>query len=165
MQENSTNEQISGLLRVKTMRGSCYGAPSLTTELLFGADENEVLVEFFDGFKRQSVAIERAAGERFLTKIFTIIEQTEIFADLRHVETRYHAEIVWENLTFNENRRAGEFKAFSDEWFIDQIETEIEHAATAEIAARYREILERKPHRRALEIYAAAREFSRKYLR
>lgn len=109
--------------------------------------------------------MERSETENFLSKIFQIIEKPEILTDLRSVDVRYHAEIQWENLDFIENKKSGEFKAFSNEWFVEQIEEYIEYEIeTPEIAGRFRKILDTKPHRHALEIYREVKGFARKYL-
>lgn len=150
--------------RVKVYRGSCYGSPALTIEMKFSSGE-KISCEVSEGLQKRTFLVARADVERLLAEILEITEKTEILSDLRSANVSYHAEIDWENLTFIEGKNSGEFKSFSNEWFIDQIEEFIEYEAeTPEIAERMRKILDTKPHRHALEIYRAVKDFSKKYL-
>lgn len=149
--------------RSMVYRGTCYGSPAVTVEIKFDSGE-KVLCEFSEGFKKKSVLLECAVVENFLTKIFEIIEKEENLTDLRSV-TSYHAEIEWRNIDFINTENSGVFKAYSNEWFVDQIEEFIEYEAeTPESRERFQQILETKPHRHALEIYRVVKDFSRKYL-
>ena len=66
---------------------------------------------------------------------------------------------------FIETENSGVFKAFSNEWFVDQIQEYIEYEAeTPENRALFQKILDTNPHRHALEIYRVVKDFSRKYL-
>lgn len=144
-------------------RGTCYGSPAVTVEMKFDSGE-KVLCEFSEGFKKNNILLDRAVVENFLTKIFEIIEKEEILTDLRS-NVRHHAEVEWRNIDFINTENSGVFKAFSNEWFVDQIEEYIEYEAeTPESRERFQKILDTKPHRRALEIYRAVKDFSRKYL-
>lgn len=144
-------------------RGTCYGSPAVTVEIKFDSGE-KVLCEFSEGFKKKSVLLECSEAENFLTKIVKIIEKEESLTDLRSV-TIYHAEIEWRNIDFINTENSGVFKAYSNEWFVDQIEEFIEYEAeTPEIADRFQKILDTNPHRHALEIYRTVKDFSRKYL-
>lgn len=149
--------------RAKVYRGTCYGSPALTIEMKFSGGE-KITCKVLEGLKSETFLIERADVERLLSEILEITEKPEILSDLRSVVS-YHAEINWENLTFIEGKNSGEFKSFSNEWFIEQIEEFIEYEAeTPEIAERMRKILDTKPHRHALEIYRTVKGFRRKYL-
>lgn len=150
--------------RAKVSRGSCYGSPALTIEMKFETSE-KVLCEFTEGLKKKNILLERAEAENFLTKIFAIIEKEEILTDVLAVDVRYHVEVEWRNIDFVVTENSGAFKAFSNEWFIDQIEEYIEFEAKApEIRARFQKILDKKPHRHALEIYRTVKDFARKCL-
>lgn len=150
--------------RVNISRGSCYGSSVVTVEIKFETGE-KAATEFSEGFKKKIILLERAEAENFLRKISDIIEKPEVLTDLRSANARYHAEIEWRDIDFIKNEKYGEFKAFSNEWFIDQIEEFIEfEAETTETAERFQKILETDPHRHALEIYRLVKDFSRKYL-
>lgn len=150
--------------RAKVYRGTCYGSPAVTVEIKFDSGE-KVLCEFSEGFKKKNILLERQVVENFLTKIFEIIEKEEILTDLRSANVRIHTEIEWENFAFIGNEKSGKFKAFSNEWSVDQIEEYIEYEAeTPESRERFQKILDTKPHRHALEIYILVKDFSRKYL-
>lgn len=158
------NAETPVFVRFKVMRGTCYGSPALTVEMKF-SDNEKIICEVSEGLMNKTVLLERAETEKFLSKILEIIEKSEILSGLRHVDVRYHAEIEWENLNFINGENSGEFKAFSNEWFTEAIELFMEQEAeTAEIAERFQKILETKPHRHALEIYSAVKDFRRKFL-
>lgn len=153
-----------GFARVQVSRGTCYGSPALTIEIEFAAN-GKAACEFIEGFKKKTISLDRVEAENFLTKIFEIVEQPEVLTDLRHVETRYHTEIEWESLAFVKAEKFGKFKAFSNEWVTEQIKEFIEYEAeTPEIRERFQKILDQNPHRHALEIYRAVKDFARKYL-
>lgn len=154
---------LFGYARIEVSRGSCYGSPALTIDIKFESD-GAVTADFLYCFKKKTVALEAAEANDFLMEISNIIEKPEVSADLRHVEVRYHTAVEWRNFPFIKNESAGEFKAFSNEWSIDEIEEFIKfEAKTPEIAERFQKILDRKPHRHALEIYRAAHKFARKF--
>jgi len=149
--------------RARVYRGTCYGSPALTIEMKFSSGE-KITCEVSEGLKNVTFLVERADVERLLSEILEITEKPEILSDLRSVVI-YHAEISWENLAFIEGKNSGEFKSFSNEWFIEQIEEFIEYEAeTPEIAERMQKVLDTKPHRHALEIYRIVKDFRRKYL-
>ncbi len=154
----------NSFFRIQVSRGTCYGSPALTVEMKFERGE-KVLCEFTEGFKKKNILLERAEAENFLTKIFDIIEKEEILTDLRSVDVRHHAEIEWRSIDFVKTENSGVFNAFSNEWFIDQIKEYIEfEAETPESRERFQKILDKKPHRHALEIYRTVKDFARKYL-
>jgi len=156
--------QEDSFFRSMVYRGTCYGSPAVTVEMKFDSGE-KVLCEFSEGFKKKSVLLERSEVENFLTKIFKIIEKEENLTDLRSANVSHHAEVEWRNIDFINPENSGVFQAFSNEWFVDQIEEHIEYEAeTPEIADRFQKILDTNPHRHALEIYRTVKDFSRKYL-
>ena len=150
--------------RAQVYRGSCYGSPAVTVEMKFDSGD-KISCEFSEGLKKKNILLDRSVVEKFLTKIFEIIEKEEILTDLRSANVSHHAEVEWRNIDFINTEKSGVFKAFSNEWFVDQIEGYIEYEAeTQEIAERFRKILDTEPHRRALEIYRAMKDFRRKCL-
>lgn len=150
--------------RVMVYRGTCYGSPATEIKLNFDADEEKVSCEFSEGLNKKNVSIQRAEAEKFLAKISDILEKEEVLTDVRSVVS-YHAEINWENLAFINGEKSGKFKSFSNEWFIDQIEEFIKYETESpEIRERFQKILDSKPHRHALEIYRAVKDFRRKCL-
>lgn len=154
----------ASFFRGTVSRGTCYGSPALTVEMKFDSGD-KISCEFSEEFKKQNILLDRSLVENFLKKIFEIIEKEEILTDLRHVEVRYHAEIEWRNIDFINTENSGVFKAFSNEWSVDQIEEFIEYEAeTPESRERFQKILETKPHRHALEIYRTVKGFYRKCL-
>lgn len=149
--------------RAKVYRGTCYGSPAVTVEIKFDSGD-KISCDFSEGFKKKNILLDRLVVENFLIKIFKIIEKEEILTDLCSV-IRYHAELEWQNIDFINPEKSGFFEAFSNEWFVDQIEEHIEYEAeTPEIAAWYQKILDTNPHRHTLEIYRAVKDFARKYL-
>ena len=161
--QKDENAETFGFVRVRVMRGTCYGSPALTIEMKF-ENNDKVLIEFTEGLQKKNVLLERPTAENFLYEIAGIIEKPEVLSGLRHVDVRYHAEIEWENITFINDANSGEFKAFSNEWFTESIEIFLEQEVeNPEIAARFRWILDTNPHRHELEIYRLTRKFSRDY--
>ncbi|MCD9188369.1 MAG: hypothetical protein LUM44_18270 [Pyrinomonadaceae bacterium] len=156
MNENS-------FFRSMVYRGTCYGSPAVTVEIKFDSGD-KISCDFSEGLKKKNIFLDRPVVETFLTKIFEIIEKEEILTDLRSANVRHHAEVEWRNIDFINTGNSGVFKAFSNEWFIDQIEEYIENEAeTPESRERYQKILDKKPHRHALEIYRTVKDFTRKY--
>ncbi len=161
--QKDENAETFGFVRLQVMRGTCYGSPAVTVEMKFETGE-KVLCEFSEGFKKKNILLERAAVENFLIKIFEIIEKEEILTDLRSVIS-YHAELEWQNMDSFAEKSAGKLKIMSNEWHTEAIEEFIQfEAETAETAERFQKILDKNPHRHALEIYRAVKGFSRKYL-
>lgn len=162
----TTNFPESGAFaHIKISRGSCYGSPALEIYFDFNFNERKVSAVFYEGFKNKLVSLDFSEVEDLFSKISAIAEKPEVLTELRHVEIRYHAEIEWKNFEFIEGEKSGKFKAFSNEWFTDEIEEFIKYeAATPEIAERFQKILDINPHRRALEIYRVVKCFFRKYL-
>jgi hypothetical protein len=157
MSENS-------FFRGRVYRGTCYGSPALTVEMKFDSAE-KISCEFLEEFEKKNILLERAEAENFVSAIFKIIQKEEILSGLRHVDVRYHAEIEWQNLIFFNGEKSGKLKLFSTEWHTEEIEHFIQYEAeTAEIAERFQKILDKKPHRHALEIYLKVKGFARKYL-
>lgn len=157
-------KQNRGFVCLKIWRGTCYGSPATEISIKYGADKEKVVCEFSEYPKKKNILFEPPVVENFLIKIFEIIEKEEILTDLRSVIS-YHAEIEWRNLDFINGEKSGKLKLFSNEWHTEQIEEFIQfEAETAEIAERFQKNLDTKPHRHALEIYSAVKDFARKYL-
>jgi hypothetical protein len=153
----------AGFFYLRVFRGTCYGSPALTIKVTFAGDK--ISAELSEGLITKTVSPERSEAESLLLRIAGIIEKEEVLSGLRSVDVRYHAEIEWRNLAFIKGEAAGWFKAFSDEWFVDSIEIFMLEVDTPESAERLQGILDKKPHRHALEIYAVAHEFRRKWLK
>lgn len=157
-------KEALSFVHFKISRGSCYGSPAMEINFDFGNGGEKISARFSEGLKNKTISLELSEVKNLLSSVSAIIEQPEVLSGLRHVETRYHAEIEWENLTFIEGKKSGKFKAFSDEWFIDQIEEFIQYEAeTPESRERFQKVLDTNPHRHALEIYNAVRKFFRKF--
>ncbi|HQU81990.1 MAG TPA: hypothetical protein PKY59_02635 [Pyrinomonadaceae bacterium] len=165
MNNTKSATEKHGYFRVKVYRGTCFGSPALTVEIKFEIS-GKTSCEFTEGFEKKNALIERTEAEIFLKQIFEIIEKEEVLTDLQSANVRHHAELEWADLPFVKTENTGKFEAFSNEWFIEQIEEFIEYEAeTLEKRERFQKILDKKPHRRALEIYKAVNDFRRKYLK
>ena len=159
---NAENKKFE-FVRIRVVRGTCYGSPALEIELNFQAD-GKVSASFSEYPKKKNILIESAEAEKIWSKIRAIIEKPEVLSDLRTVNY-YRVEMEWENLSFIEDEKSGKFSVISNEWFTESIEDFMRHEAeTTEIAERFQKILNKNPHRHALEIYRAVKDFSRKYL-
>lgn len=153
-------------VQIQIMRGTCYGSPAMKIEFNFDKNEEKVSARFSEGTKNKTVSLEISEAENFLSNISEIVEKPEVLSGLRHIDVRYHAEIEWQNFEFLEKKISGKLKAFSDEWFVEEIEYFMNENEDADekFVERMQNILDEKPHRHALEIYDAAKNFFRKFV-
>ncbi|HEX8457726.1 MAG TPA: hypothetical protein VF656_10555 [Pyrinomonadaceae bacterium] len=138
---------------------SCFSRADLIVEMKF-SEAGKVAANIVRDEIMQTVFLERAEAENFLSRILEAAQKPEVLSDTRST-TRYYAKARWKNLGFVAGGLMGSIDVKSSELPTEEIERFLADLKDAAKIQEVRGLLARGLHRRAIEIHREVEAFAK----
>jgi len=151
------NSASFGYAYIETGVIGCFSRDDLVIEMKF-SESGKVATNIVSDKTKQTVFVDRAAAEHFLSRILKAAQKPEVLSGAL-CTTWYYAKARWENLAFVEGGVFGSIDVKSSEHSTEELEQFFPLIKDVAKAQEIREVLAKGLHRRAIEIHRETESF------
>ena len=159
MSEENQNSASFGYAYIETGVVGCFSRDDLVVEMKF-SEAGKVATNIVRDEIMQTVFLERAEAEHFLSRILELAQKPEVLSDSRST-TWYYAKAHWKNLAFAEGGLLGNIDVKSSEHPTEELEQFFPLIKDVAKVQEIRELLAKGLHRRAIEIHNETESFAK----
>jgi hypothetical protein len=157
-EQEGQNSASFGYAYIETGVIGCFSRDELIVEMKF-SETGDVATNIVRDEIMQTVFLERAEAEHFLSKVLEAARKPEVLSKTR-CTTWYYARAKWKNLAFVEGGLLGSIDVKSSEQPAEELEQDLPFIKDNAIAQEIRELLAKGLHRRAIEIHREVEAFA-----